>query len=530
MPKKIGELNNPTLPLSGSDLLELSQVPDSVHVSIDQLTKKMTDDLVPVSGGPYTTRTETAQVSANTLNQSNLYTDTQSQEASANALTQANNYTDTEILALSASYDEHNELKNIQGGIPSASEYYHVSQDIHDALFTGSPIIGLGSPSGTSFKVDYQNNFMRFDVQGVDRFYQDNNIFMIGDTQLDVDPPNVSGSYVRFERGRDKIVNFNQFNVNLAGIGMIQVIDYNAIAEISFLNSDQTANLYIYGSNAFGGNANKLLFETGFGNTQFSVNADGLAVANGVRINEISNDSTFSTPLTASLVTGDTIKTLTQAASASALQQANNYTDTQSQEASANALVQANLYTDTKSAEASANALQQANDYTDMELLSKADEWAYTPIIPLSGTSVTLTTSIPSGAKSVEVLFKGVSTSVDNQPPIVRLGDAGGIETTGYQGVVRGPTGETPVTDGLYTFRTDSSSASDILEGRMILTRWNVDPASYYWFVDGIFNNNNNVSVFSGSKSTSEQMTTILITTPGGAATFDAGSARVRYK
>ena len=51
----------------------------------------------------------------------------------------------------------HNTLSELQGGITSAGEYYHLSQSIHDGLFSASPTIGLGAPSATRLEVDYGN-------------------------------------------------------------------------------------------------------------------------------------------------------------------------------------------------------------------------------------------------------------------------------------------------------------------------------------------------------------------------------------
>ena len=61
----------------------------------------------------------------------------------------------TFVLAASAARDEHNELKSIQGGIPSASEYYHLSEDIYNGLFSASPTIGMGTSGGSSVQIDY---------------------------------------------------------------------------------------------------------------------------------------------------------------------------------------------------------------------------------------------------------------------------------------------------------------------------------------------------------------------------------------
>jgi len=56
----------------------------------------------------------------------------------------------------------HNTLSNIQGGIPSASEYYHLSQLIHDSLFSASPTIGVGINGQANMQVDYGNDHVSF--------------------------------------------------------------------------------------------------------------------------------------------------------------------------------------------------------------------------------------------------------------------------------------------------------------------------------------------------------------------------------
>lgn len=188
----------------------------------------------------------------------------------------------------------------------------------------------------------------------------------------------------------------------------------------------------------------------------------------------------------------------------------------------------------------SANAILDENDMasdstsalaTQASIKAYVDSkgWTYTSIVnTTSGTSVTLTAAIPADALDIEILFNGVSTTANSEPPIVRLGDAGGVETTGYSGTVRGPTGETTVTDGFYPFRTSAWAAADVLHGRMRLTRW--DPSLHEWLADSACEDGSSLSVFSGVKTTSQVMTTIVLTTPGGTETFDAGSARVRYK
>jgi len=165
----------------------------------------------------------------------------------------------------------------------------------------------------------------------------------------------------------------------------------------------------------------------------------------------------------------------------------------------------------------------------DKVLEGATKAWTYDSIVnTTSGTSISLTSSIPSDAVEVEVLMNGVSTNANSQPPVIRLGDAGGVELTGYSGVVRGPNGESSVTDGFYTFRVNAWNAADILTGRFRLTRW--DSSLNLWICDGLSNDLANLSSFSGKKTTSQSLTSIFISTPGGTAAFDLGSARVRYR
>ena len=154
-----------------------------------------------------------------------------------------------------------------------------------------------------------------------------------------------------------------------------------------------------------------------------------------------------------------------------------------------------------------------------------AQGWTYTNITATtSGTAITLTSSIPSTAEDIEVIFNGVSTSSNGQPPILRLGDAGGIEPTGYSGVVEGAS----VTDGFYTVKTTGWAATDLFTGRMRIIR--THPSVNTWVAESRGNNGSSNNLYSGVKTTSQVLTTVQLTTPGGAATFDAGSITVRYK
>lgn len=73
----------------------------------------------------------------------------------------------------SGSTTDHNTLNNLQGGDSTSLEYYHLTQAIHDGLFSGSPLIGLGSQSGTNLIVDYGTNEVTIDISSVETLKAD---------------------------------------------------------------------------------------------------------------------------------------------------------------------------------------------------------------------------------------------------------------------------------------------------------------------------------------------------------------------
>jgi len=66
----------------------------------------------------------------------------------------------------SGSTTDHNTLNNLQGGDSTSNEFYHLTQAIHDGLFSGSPLIGLGSEVGTNLIVDYGGNEVAIYISG----------------------------------------------------------------------------------------------------------------------------------------------------------------------------------------------------------------------------------------------------------------------------------------------------------------------------------------------------------------------------
>lgn len=144
-----------------------------------------------------------------------------------------------------------------------------------------------------------------------------------------------------------------------------------------------------------------------------------------------------------------------------------------------------------------------------------------------SGTSIDFT-GIPSWVRRITIMFAEVSTNGTNDV-LVRLGDAGGIEDTGYVSTSNtfntsnATTGVTR-TDG---FAMYYSSAAHLLTGHMLLTKidGNLWVSSHF----GKLTTTNAIGG-AGSKTLSDTLTQVRITTVGGTNTFDAGTINVSYE
>ena len=159
-----------------------------------------------------------------------------------------------------------------------------------------------------------------------------------------------------------------------------------------------------------------------------------------------------------------------------------------------------------------------------------SDGWTYSDeLATTSGTILTID-NIPSGVTSVEVMLAGVRTSANIQPPIIQLGDAGGIETTGYDISNELGSATDHTTDGWRTtidsFHLSTMASYGSLKLRKFIPSQDLWLGEYHFMVSG----GNNVRYGSGFKTLSEELTSIALTTPGGSATFTHGSATIRYK
>lgn len=153
-----------------------------------------------------------------------------------------------------------------------------------------------------------------------------------------------------------------------------------------------------------------------------------------------------------------------------------------------------------------------------------------------SGTSITLADDLDALASATEIRIRLniVSTSTNSQPPIVRIGPAGGAVSTGYSASVANITGagagEGTFTDGIYVVSTGSYGNADQMSGEIILKRW--DLAEHLWQYQTFSTQQGGAAWFStiGQITLASALADIVLTTPGGSATLDDGEVQIWYK
>ena len=148
-----------------------------------------------------------------------------------------------------------------------------------------------------------------------------------------------------------------------------------------------------------------------------------------------------------------------------------------------------------------------------------------------SGTSIDFT-GIPAGTKRITILFNGVSTN-GTSPLAVQLGDAGGLETTGYISTAA----RTTLVGGLYLTSTtmfllnEEGGAVFLYSGRVALSLH--DASTFTWTESGmVIGNTTDGSLGSsgGYKPLSAELDRIRLTTVNGTDAFDAGSVNIQYE
>jgi hypothetical protein len=151
--------------------------------------------------------------------------------------------------------------------------------------------------------------------------------------------------------------------------------------------------------------------------------------------------------------------------------------------------------------------------------------------VTASGTSVDFT-GIPSWVKRITVMLSVVSTN-GTSGFLIQLGDSGGIETSGYTGI-RTTVDTTPtaaaagVTTGLFV--SNLAASTDTVTGIAVFTNLTGNT----WTGSGSFSRNSATvgaqTIASTTKTLSDILTQIRITTGGGTDTFDAGTINILYE
>jgi hypothetical protein len=151
-----------------------------------------------------------------------------------------------------------------------------------------------------------------------------------------------------------------------------------------------------------------------------------------------------------------------------------------------------------------------------------------TAVASTSGTSIDFT-SIPAGVRRITVMFNGVSTS-GTSFPLIQLGDSGGIENTGYTAVSGLLYGSTPATtNSTAGFVINSNLATNTHNGALVISLLGSNAWVCQGSVCGTVNANQSITV-TGSKTLSDVLDRIRITTVNGTDTFDAGSINILYE
>jgi hypothetical protein len=144
--------------------------------------------------------------------------------------------------------------------------------------------------------------------------------------------------------------------------------------------------------------------------------------------------------------------------------------------------------------------------------------------VAASGTAVNFST-IPTWVKRITLVMNGVSTN-STSPIIIRLGDAGGIESAGYTsyGVRTGTTGISGGTDLTgFGLRTDNAAIN--LAGTVTISHVTGNTWAAAWVLGSQGGGEGHFG--GGGKTLDTALTTISVTTVIGTQTFDAGTITV---
>jgi hypothetical protein len=164
-----------------------------------------------------------------------------------------------------------------------------------------------------------------------------------------------------------------------------------------------------------------------------------------------------------------------------------------------------------------------------LDLVSGGGVTLGTATATTSGTAINYT-SIPSGTKRITINLTDVSVSGTSNITF-RLGDSGGIETSGYLGAASTFSASAIATANHTTGCTVNGTGAAIkYSGTIIMTL--IDSSANTWAIIGSIGNSAGTATgfLAYSKSLSAELDRIQMTTTGGTDTFDFGTVNITYE
>jgi len=155
-----------------------------------------------------------------------------------------------------------------------------------------------------------------------------------------------------------------------------------------------------------------------------------------------------------------------------------------------------------------------------LDLVSAGGFTLGTVFASTSGTSNTWS-SIPAGTTKIIISWSGVSALSGSANYDIQIGDAGGIETSGYVTYSNDASYEPTTAYGVY-----GNNSGFVWTGVMELTLLNA--STFLWVMESNIARDTNVQMInSGTKTLSAELTQLKVATTAGA--FDAGSINIMY-
>jgi len=149
-----------------------------------------------------------------------------------------------------------------------------------------------------------------------------------------------------------------------------------------------------------------------------------------------------------------------------------------------------------------------------------------TAVASTSGTSIDLSTTIPSWARRITIMLSGVSTNGTGNW-LVRIG-SGSFQATGYTSTASYMTTTPSTASDTTGFIIRTDNASNNISG--VMTLINITGNSWVESWAGGGNTNNQSYVGGGAVTLSGTLDRVRILTANGTDTFDAGTINIIYE